>query len=244
MEKIFFVMPAYNEAANIRSTVEQWYRVVDELNRRGGCEARLVVADDGSRDDTYAIMEEMTASRPAFTPLTKANGGHGQTLLFLYRHALAEGADYVFQTDSDGQTLPAEYWDMHEARHEYDFQIGYRRSRGDGLSRLMVTRVLRLVVRLTMGVWVTDANTPFRLMRADPLRAVTAAMPRDFFLANVAIAALAKRRGYSMRFPTVSFRPRQGGVNSINLRRIISIGIKALSELRAVSRKAGTTARV
>ena len=32
MSKIYFVMPAYNEAENIEETVKQWYPVVEKLS--------------------------------------------------------------------------------------------------------------------------------------------------------------------------------------------------------------------
>ena len=57
-------------------------------------------------------------------------------------YALERGADYVFQTDSDGQTCPEEFWPLWEARASYDYQIGWRRRRADGLGRSLVTRVL------------------------------------------------------------------------------------------------------
>lgn len=232
MSKIYFVLPAYNEAANIAETIRQWHAVVVKT----GTESRLVIANDGSRDETYQIMKAMEAECPQLVALDKPNSGHGATVLYLYRYALEHGAEYVFQTDSDGQTLPEEYWPMHTARRDYDFQIGFRHKRGDGLARIVVTRVLRLVVWLTMGEWVTDANTPFRLMEAGKLRAVLNVMPRDFFLANVAVSAIAKRWRYSILFRPITFRPRQGGVNSINLRRITRIGIKAVAELRTLGK--------
>lgn len=238
MEKFYFVMPAYNEEANIRTTVAQWLPVVERVNAMEGCWARLAIANDGSKDNTYAVMQDIAkTSGECFEPLTKPNGGHGATVLWLYRHALEQGADYVFQTDSDGQTDPEQFWDMFEKRADYDMQIGYRLGREDGFSRVVVTKTLRLVVWLMFHEWVTDANTPFRLMRADKLRAVMDVLPPDYFLCNVAISAIAKKWGYRLRFPRITFRPRQGGVNSINLKRIVGIGWKALGDFRAINAK-------
>ena len=47
-------------------------------------------------------------------------------MLYAYHYALEQGADYVFQTDSDGQTLPEEFWPFWEQRKEYDMLIGNR----------------------------------------------------------------------------------------------------------------------
>ena len=236
MEKIYFVMPAYNEAVNIESTIRQWYPVVEHVNQQADCQAVLAVANDGSKDQTYAIMQELKSKLPLLEPLDKPNSGHGATVLHLYRHAIANGADYVFQTDSDGQTQPDEFWQMWEHRHDYDFQIGYRRGRQDGWSRVLVTKTLRLVVWLMFHEWVTDANTPFRLMRSDKLQSIMDVIPEDYGLCNVAISAIAKKWNYKMKFYEITFKPRQGGVNSINMRRIFRIGWKALSDFRKINR--------
>lgn len=236
MNKIDFVMPAYNEAENIEATIKQWYPVVLSCAEQG-YDARLVIANDGSKDNTFAIMESLKVQYPLLEPLNKPNSGHGATVLYLYRHALQHGADYIFQTDSDGQTNPDEFWPMWKEREQYDMQIGYRRGREDGFSRIVVTKTLRLVVRLMFGVWVTDANTPFRLMRADKLQSIMNVIPHDFFLSNVAVAAIATKRNYRIRWPEITFRPRQGGVNSINLRRIIKIGGKALKDFKELNKQ-------
>ncbi len=237
MERIYFVMPAYNESENIVETVKQWYPVIERINAMGDCKAILAIANDGSKDDTYECMTQIKQENgyEYFEPLTKPNGGHGQTVLWLYRHALEQGADYVFQTDSDGQTNPDEFWQMFEHRHDYDFQIGYRKGRQDGLSRVFVTKTLRLVVWLMFHEWVTDANTPFRLMQKDKLKAIMDVIPEDYFLCNVAIAAIAKKWNYKMKFYEITFKPRQGGVNSINMKRIFKIGWKALGDFRKIN---------
>lgn len=233
MEKFYFVMPAYNESENIKETIAQWHPVVEKINALGGgnkYQAVLAIANDGSKDNTYEIMESVKKDFPYFEPLNKPNGGHGQTVLFLYRHALENGADYVFQTDSDGQTDPEEFWQMFENRHKYDFQIGHRKDRQDGASRVFVTKTLRLVVWLMFHEWVTDANTPFRLMQKDKLKAIMDVIPQDYFLCNVAISAIAVKWKYAIKFYEITFKPRQGGVNSINMKRILKIGWKALGD--------------
>ena len=145
-------------------------------------------------------------------------------------------ADYIFQTDSDGQTLPEEFWQMWNNRHNYDFQIGTRGGRQDGASRVFVTKTLRLVVWLMFHVWVKDANTPFRLMKADKLIPILNVIPQDYNLANVAVSAIAVRWHYNIGWYPITFRPRQGGVNSINMKRIFKIGVKALTDFRTINR--------
>lgn len=233
MSKIYFVMPAYNEAENIEETIKQWYPVVE----RSGKESRLVIANDGSKDDTFAIMDSLRSQYPQFEPLDKQNSGHGATVLYLYRYAIEQGADYIFQTDSDGQTNPDEFWQMYEKREKYDFQIGHRRGRQDGGSRVFVTKTLRFVVWLMFREWVVDANTPFRLMNVEKLKPILEVIPQDYFLCNVAISAIAVKWKYRIGWYKITFKPRQGGVNSINMKRIFKIGWKALGDFRKISKK-------
>lgn len=236
MSKIYFVMPAYNEAENIENTIQQWYPVVKKLADEGE-ESRLAIANDGSKDNTFAIMQGLKEKYPLFEPLDKPNSGHGATVLYLYRHAIKNGADFIFQTDSDGQTNPDEFWQMWEKRKMFDFQIGYRKGREDGGSRIFVTKTLRLVVWMMFHVWVTDANTPFRLMATDKLQPIMDVIPADYFLCNVAISAIAVKWHYKIGWYTITFKPRQGGVNSINMKRIFKIGWKALSDFMTINKK-------
>ena len=231
MSKIYFVMPAYNEAENIEETIKQWYPVVEKC----GKDCRLVIANDGSKDDTFSKMLSLKSTYPQFEPLDKPNSGHGATVLYLYRYALEHGADYIFQTDSDGQTNPDEFWQMFENREKYDFQIGHRLGRQDGASRVFVTKTLRFVVWLMFHEWVIDANTPFRLMEKDKLKAIMDVIPQDYGLCNVAISAIAVKWKYRIGWYRITFRPRQGGVNSINMKRIFKIGWKAIGDFRRIN---------
>lgn len=234
-EKIFFVMPAYNEEANIRDVVNQWYPLIEEL-RENNVEAFLTIANDGSKDKTFETLMSLTQDRPFLIALDKQNSGHGATLLYLYDYAIQNNADYIFQTDSDGQTLPEEFMQMWESRDQYDLQVGHRNQRQDGFSRKMVTKVLKGVVKFTFGVAVTDANTPFRLMNVESIKPILNLIPKDFFLSNVAISAIAVKKNLKTRWIPITFRPRQGGVNSINLKRIFKIGRKAIGEFKAINR--------
>lgn len=231
-EILYIVMPAYNEEENIRSVVEQWHPVVEKL----GGESRLVIFNDGSKDNTYNVLCQLANEFPYLVAETKPNSGHGSTCLYAYRYALDHGADYVFQTDSDGQTNPDEFWKFWDKREEYDLGIGTRYSRQDGFSRIVVTKTLRLIVKLMFGVWVKDANTPFRLMKRKNLEGYLQLIPADFFLANVVLSVIAVKKKEKIFWNPITFKPRQAGVNSINIKRIIKIGFKSLGDFRRINR--------
>lgn len=158
MDTLYIVIPAYNESENIKRTIEEWCPVVEKHN--GGGASRLVIINDGSRDDTYEIASAECETHPLLTVLTKPNGGHGSTVLYGYRYALENGADYIFQTDSDGQTDPAEFEKFWQIREGYDAIFGNRTSRGDGFSRAVVEKVLCAVLWTYFHVSVPGCKCP------------------------------------------------------------------------------------
>ncbi len=232
-ENLYIIIPAYNEEANIENVVSEWYAVVDKI----GNDSRLVVIDDGSKDSTYRILAELEKKYPILKAITKPNEGHGATLLYGYNYAVERRADYIFQTDSDGQTLPGEFRQFWEKRHEFDAVIGYRNHREDGFSRIIVTKTLKLVLRVIFGLNVTDANTPYRLMKRRLLEKYLSAVPEKFNLSNVMLTVLFLDNREKVEFLPITFRPRQGGVNSINLKKISKIGIQAVKDFCAIKKQ-------
>jgi glycosyltransferase involved in cell wall biosynthesis len=235
-DKLYIIIPAYNEEANIRQVVDEWYPIAV----MAGESSRLVIVNDGSKDGTLSVLQEEQKTRPQLIVKDKENSGHGSTILAGYKFALSEGADYVFQTDSDGQTLPSEFEPFWIARDKYDITVGYRNKRRDGLMRVFVTKVLRLVVYLCFKVYVLDANTPYRLMSANTLRDNLKYIPDDFFLTNVALSAIYKKKRQKVHFIPISFRPRQGGKNSINLIKIIKVGTESIRSFIVINDKVGS----
>lgn len=229
---MYLVMPAYNEEENIGQVIADWYPVVEQI----GGESRLVVLDDGSKDRTYSILKDACADHPLLIPVKKENQGHGATVLYGYRYALEQEPDYIFQTDSDGQTDPREFWEFWEQREAYDMVIGHRCRREDGRSRIFVTQVLKLVIRLCFHEDVTDANTPFRLMKAEVLREQIRLIPENFNLSNVILSVIYAKKGLRVKYIPITFRPRQGGENSINLKKIFGIGCQAVRDFWKINR--------
>ncbi len=226
MDKLYMVIPAYNEEENILEVLDDWYPMVVMT----GPESRLVIIDDGSRDSTYELLKKERERRPQLIVRHKKNSGHGSTLLSGYHFAVSQGADYVFQTDSDGQTKPDEFPAFWHTRRHYDMVIGSRRKREDGVFRVLVTKVLKLVVLVCFHVSVEDANTPFRLMNAKALSEELSLVPRDFFLANVLLTVIFTKHKRRVKFVPITFRPRQGGINSINFKRIFKIGKQSVRD--------------
>ena len=240
VDKLYIIIPAYNEEETIESVAKEWHKITLKV----GESARLVVIDDGSKDDTFQLLEELKKILPQLIILTKENGGHGATLLYGYQYAMDHNADFIFQTDSDGQTISDEFWEFWEARNEYDAQIGFRKKRQDGLGRIFVTKVLKLVIYIQFRLRIKDANTPFRLIKGSVMKEIYPLIPKDYKLSNVLLTILLTKYNYNLRFLPITFRARQGGVNSINMKRIIKIGKETwrdFGELREVVKNAKTS---
>lgn len=235
MNNLFIVIPAYNEELNILNTINQWYPVIERHNSEG--QSRIVVINDGSTDQTFSLLTEAAKSHPLLLPLTKSNGGHGSSVLYGYQYALSHGADYIFQTDSDGQTDPDEFEQFWEQRNSYDAILGNRSVRGDGKPRKFIENTVCLLLRLIFGVRIPDANAPYRLMKADLLQKYINKLPADFNIPNIMLSTYFMYFHESVKFIDISFRPRQGGTNSVNFKKIMKIGWKALGDFHRLKKE-------
>lgn len=230
MDTLYIVMPAYNEAENIDAVIQDWYPIVERHSGEG--KSRLVIVNDGSKDSTLEKARSMMADRPLLEVLDKPNSGHGPTVIFAYGHAIKAGADYIFQTDSDGQTNPTEFEQFWEERNAYDAVIGSRSARQDGASRKFVEETLKVILWMTFRVRVPDSNAPFRLMKRQLVEKYIGKLPKDFNLPNVMLTTYFAYFKEKVKFIEITFKPRQAGTNSINIKRIVKIGWKALGDFR------------
>ena len=226
MDILYVVMPAYNERDNIEDVVSSWYPVLEGKNP----DSRLVVADSGSTDDTHEILVKMQEKYPQLVILSDTGKQHGPKVIALYGYAIKCGADYIFQTDSDGQTLPEEFDAFWQLRNGYKGIFGHRAVRGDGKSRAFVEKVVCFLIKCYFHVKVPDANAPFRLMEAKTLAKYLPRLDKDYNLPNIMMTTYFAYYKEEMTFRQVTFRPRQAGKNSINIRKIVNIGWKALKD--------------
>ncbi len=227
MNTLFIVMPAYNEEANIQTVVEHWYPVLEGKSE----DSRLVIADSGSKDKTHVILSGMKADGyPKLEIIDTANQYHGPKVIALYEYAIKNGADYIFQTDSDDQTDPAEFGAFWEDREKYSGIFGNRTVRGDGEDRAFVEKTVCRLLKMYFKVDIPDANAPFRLMKAEAVKRHLYRMAPDYELPNIMITTFFVKYDEPVDFRVISFKPRQGGEPSLNIPKIVKIGIKALKD--------------
>lgn len=163
MEKVssltaFF--PAYNDQHTIegivRSVVEEMRKVTDDFE--------VLVVDDGSKDETGAILDRL-ANELSFMRVIHhdRNLGYGAALITGFTNSKK---DLIFYTDGDGQ------YDVHELPHllaqltpTIDLVNGYKVKRSDPWYRILIGSVYRRVMRWVFRFSVRDVDCDFRLFR-------------------------------------------------------------------------------
>lgn len=232
-ETLYIVMPAYNEQDNIEAVVRAWYPVLEGKPET----SRFVIADSGSTDNTHDILIKLQQEMPKLEILSNTGKQHGPKLMAMYDYAIKCGADYIFQTDSDGQTDPSEFGAFWDSTDEYDAVLGNRVVRGDGNDRKFVENTVCFLLKCIFGVKVEDANAPFRLMKASLVNKYIRKLPEDFNIPNIMFTTYFVYFNEKVRFIPITFKPRQGGKNSIDAKKIVKIGWKALGDFKKLRKE-------
>jgi glycosyltransferase involved in cell wall biosynthesis len=155
---IFF--PAYNDSGTIASLVITALRTVRTLTP----DHEVIVVNDGSKDGTADILDELAALYPQVRVVHhESNRGYGGALRTGFATATRE---LVFYTDGDAQYDPAEMAALWRRFDDtVDLVNGYKISRSDPLHRVIIGRVYHHTVKLLFGLTVRDVDCDFRMMR-------------------------------------------------------------------------------
>lgn len=220
------VMPAYNEEEAIGDAVHEiCQHVLDALPG-----AELIVVDDGSRDRTGAILDELAETEPRLRVVHQPNGGHGAAV----RHGLERArGDYLFLIDSDRQ-IPIEafaaVWNAAQGR---DGAFGVRAQRHDPPLRLFLSHQIRRALRLLFGVRLRDANAPFKVVRHAAWAAARPFIPEGTLAPSLFLAVFMKARGMDVVEVEVPHRARETGVVSIRRWKLLKFCTRAFVQLLA-----------
>lgn len=227
--QLVVVIPVYNEENAIEGVVQEWS---EELSKHEP-DHKLLLINDGSRDDTQKIIERLEAIDPDhIVTVQKPNSGHGNSCRVGYDLALGGNAPWIFQIDSDGQCDPAYFEEFWSKREAYDYILGVRKTRDDGLLRRLFSTICWLGCLLVARQNLYDPNVPYRLMRREALQLALRSVPGSFFLQNIALSMILRKlpelKGTMM---PIHFRSRNGGEASAGVIKIISSGFNMLCEL-------------
>ncbi len=200
---VFF--PAYNEQDIIDKTIEQ----AAAAAARFADTYEIIVVDDGSADQTAAIVERR-ASRDPHVRLVRhhQNRGYGAALRSGFANARYE---LVFFSDADGQFDLNELPGLLALLDKAPVVLGYRIRRSDPIHRLFIAKVYNLIVRAVFGLRVRDIDCAFKLFRRDVLGRVTLESNGAFISSELLIKL--KRAGVAMVERGVHHYPRTTGAS-------------------------------
>jgi glycosyltransferase involved in cell wall biosynthesis len=190
--RLSYFFPAHNEEANLVPLVDEALATLPGL-----AEAfEIVIVDDGSRDATPRIADELAALHPGVVRAVHhpTNLGYGAALrsgLAAARHEL------VAFTDGDRQFKVADLGRLTARLAEPDAPdvvAGYRIRRADPLVRTVYARLYRLANRIFFGLRVRDVDCACKLFRRSALDGLRVESGGAFFSAELLIKLRASGR--------------------------------------------------
>jgi glycosyltransferase involved in cell wall biosynthesis len=156
-------LPSHNEEGNVERVVRSW---TAELPRVAE-DFEVIVVDDGSKDRTGEIAERL-AKEDSHVKVVRhpVNRGYGGAVISGIRAATLP---YVLLCDGDGQFDPADIERLTPFVPEYDVVAGRRVRRADHLMRRINGKAWTTLVRVLLGITISDIDCGFKLFKREKL---------------------------------------------------------------------------
>jgi glycosyltransferase involved in cell wall biosynthesis len=228
--ELSIVVPLYNEEDSLRPLYAAITHAVAPL----GISFEIVFVDDGSRDATVRIADEIARSDPRVC-LVKFRRNYGQTPAMAAGIAQSSG-DVIVTMDGDLQNDPADIGALLRKIDEgYDIVVGWRFDRQDKLvSRKIPSRIANKLIAKVTGVPIKDNGCSLKAYRATLIKKIPLYSEMHRF-----IPAMASIAGPKIAEIKVQHHARQFGQSKYGLSRIY----KVLLDLMVIKTVASFTAR-
>lgn len=201
------IFPVCNESFIIEQTLRNY---IAELQERIG-DVEFIVYEDGSTDDTKAVLERLEHELPIRLYMSDERKG--------YQNALKDAMGlatkpWFFVVDSDYQFAAIDFWRLEPLRDKYDIIIGIKVPRRDPFYRVFLAWGYNILLRSLFKVPYRDMDTGFRLYRRDVVDGLSSSVCyMSFFNAEFLIRAHFK--GYKIAQVAVRHYARKIGSTSI-----------------------------
>jgi glycosyltransferase involved in cell wall biosynthesis len=216
--KYSIVVPFHNEEDNVTTLYDRLKAVMEHVLAESRDTFELVFVDDGSRDRTYRLLEEIAAvdSRVLVVKLRR-NFGQTSALAAGFDHAQGE---YILAMDGDLQHDPLEVpLFLAKLEEGYDVVSGWRHQRGDNmLLRRIPSRAANALMAALSGVPIHDFGTTFKAYRRDIIQSIPLYGEMHRF-----IPALASWYGASICEIPISNPPRVAGKSHYGIGRTVRV---------------------
>ncbi len=164
MPMVSIVIPAHNEAENLKSLLSEVARVMLEY----GKEYEIIVVDDGSDDETPAILKNLKEVIPALRSFRHSQRRGQSSALYTG----VESAKYstIVTLDGDGQNPPYEIVKMLKVffdRSNLDMLVGWRRRRRDPWTKKVATSIANQIRRLVLNDQIHDSGCGLKVFKRE-----------------------------------------------------------------------------
>ena len=190
LAELSYFFPAHNEAANLAGLVEEALATLPSL----ADEFEIVIVDDGSKDATPALADELAAAHPQVRAVHHpVNQGYGAALRTGFA---AARFDHLAFTDGDRQFKVADLGRLIERLQAgtADAVVGYRIQRADPLVRTVYAKLYRLANRIFFGLRIRDVDCACKLFKRAALEGISVESGGAFFSAELLIKLRARGR--------------------------------------------------
>jgi dolichol-phosphate mannosyltransferase len=217
LHKLSVVIPARDEEGCIRSTVE---RVRLELQGRQ-IPHEIIVVDDGSRDATWSILQDLKEKLPELKPHSNTGlHGFGRAVIQGLDAAVGDAIVIMMADGSDDCRDVARYWD--KLNEGYECVFGSRFMKGGGtvdypLFKLLVNRLANLFIRLLFAIRLNDTTNAFKAYRRAVINGCRPLLSPHFNL-TVELPLKAIVRGFSWTVIPITWRNRTTGVAKLKIK--------------------------
>ena len=208
------VIPLYNEAPNI----PELYRELRSALEATGRTYEIILVDDGSTDETYALIEGLHADDPLVV-VVQLRRNFGQTAAFAAGFAKARG-QMIVTLDGDLQNDPSDIAPLLAKLDEgYDIVCGWRQDRKDPwLTKVLPSKIANWLISVTTGVHLHDYGCSLKVLRSEVVKPL-----RLYGELHRFIPAIASEQGVRIAELVVNHRPRQHGLSKYGLSRTVRV---------------------
>lgn len=220
MDTIYFVIPCYNEEDVLRETAKQLTAKMGHLISEGivSKDSRILFVDDGSKDSTWSIIEELHRDEPNISGLKLSrNRGH-QNALLAGLMTVKDDADAIISMDADLQddvdTIDSF---VEQYKKGYDVVYGVRKNRrSDTVFKRMTAQAFYKLMNL-MGAEVIYNHADFRLMSRKAIEALS-----DYHETNLFLRGIVPMIGFRSTSVTYDRKERFAGHTKYPFRKMLS----------------------
>ena len=225
--KLIIVVPCYNEEEVLQETTRQLSTVLSGMEQEGKItEGKLLYVDDGSRDATWHIIEQLSTENPRVMGLKRAhNVGHQQALWAGLEWAANAPFNAVVSIDADLQDDVQAIVEITERFNEgTDIVYGVRKERKTDTFFKKHTAQAFYKLMQTMGGDVVYNHADFRLMSKRALQALVAHPERNLFLRGIV-----RSLGYPSDFVYYDRHERFAGESKYPLSKMLNFAIDGIT---------------